>query len=609
MRTATCAFLALLCVSLSTAQSPEHAYLHVLHPQRGGTAAGVIEDASFTVQPAGLYMEIGVFLTLSADGSYFQNGDSLETALYFTLPEEAVVTDSWLWVGDDIVRAEIIDRWTARTIYENIVRRRQDPSVLFKNGRNYELRVYPLIKGEERRIKMTYQVPATWTLDQVTAALPTHLLRASGKPIAAPRLRVWTDETWTAPAVIGGSEVSRTEGEFDGRPFVDIVLPANASTRALSVALPAPLKNGLYFGHTQFRNEGYYELLFFPGRAIPTLSPRRVVLLIDYDITKATIPYADVLESARTLLKQTLLPSDAFNVFVSRLTIDPVNPGWIPALPSAIDGVFDQLAGEPASAYSNLPGLLAGGIEFVNNTGGEGTVALISSSDQAGSLNLANPLLTDVQRLIGDSSINIHIADFSDGRATPNYIGDRVYRGNEYLYRNLARATGGQYLAIGTQGSLGAVLGEIFQAASGSIGLFDLHATMQTGFTYGRFSSTDGSSSIYLSEPVRQFGKYFGTFPFVLEASGVLNSVPFQQRLQIDFADAVTADTTLAAAWAGRQIAMLEAGPRTNESIVDVIAYSIDARVLSDYTAFIALEPEQGGDICTSEQCEDDSGT
>ncbi|MEM1271842.1 MAG: T9SS type A sorting domain-containing protein, partial [Bacteroidota bacterium] len=47
----------------------------------------------------------------------------------------------------------------------------------------------------------------------------------------------------------------------------------------------------------------------------------------------------------------------------------------------------------------------------------------------------------------------------------------------------------------------------------------------------------------------------------------------------------------------------------TNESIVDVIAYSIDARVLSDYTAFIALEPEQGGDICTSEQCEDDSGT
>ena len=62
---------------------------------------------------------------------------------------------------------------------------------------------------------------------------------------------------------------------------------------------------------------------------------------------------------------------------------------------------------------------------------------------------------------------------------------------------------------------------------------------------------------------------------------------------------------TLAALWTGRLIAQLERGVQSNDVVSQIIAESIDQRVLSRYTAFIALEPSQGGEVCSG--CEDET--
>ena len=71
---------------------------------------GTIEEATLSVSPKGLFMEYGLYLTFSARGTNFNQNDSVEVVLDFELPQNAIVTDSWLWIGSTIVTGKQIGR-------------------------------------------------------------------------------------------------------------------------------------------------------------------------------------------------------------------------------------------------------------------------------------------------------------------------------------------------------------------------------------------------------------------------------------------------------------------------------------------------------------------
>lgn len=157
--------LGMLCLLIGKAQQTSFV---VLNPQQNWYQySATLEEATITLRPVGLYTEVGLYLTVSAKEAQFQKGTQLEAVLNFSLPANSIVNDSWLWIDTTIIRAKILDRWTASTIYENIVNRRKDPSILTKevNGR-YTLRIYPLIMGESRKVKINYLVPGNWSTIQ-----------------------------------------------------------------------------------------------------------------------------------------------------------------------------------------------------------------------------------------------------------------------------------------------------------------------------------------------------------------------------------------------------------------------------------------------------------
>ena len=124
---------------MTTADSAPGAVLPSRPRSEGAVACSFkerIEEAVVSVHPKGIYMEVGhIPDVLCARGVLFCSAqDTLEVEYFFSLPDGAVVTDSWLWVEDVIIRADIQDAWTAQETYENIVRRRRDPSILYKRG-------------------------------------------------------------------------------------------------------------------------------------------------------------------------------------------------------------------------------------------------------------------------------------------------------------------------------------------------------------------------------------------------------------------------------------------------------------------------------------------
>ena len=86
-----------------------------------------------------------------------QHRRQMEGTYYFPLPEAAAVSDFALYIDGKRVEGEVLDKDTARKIYEDIVRRMEDPALLEHAGSGlFRARVFPIPAGGERRIELGY---------------------------------------------------------------------------------------------------------------------------------------------------------------------------------------------------------------------------------------------------------------------------------------------------------------------------------------------------------------------------------------------------------------------------------------------------------------------
>ena len=147
------------------------ATIQILNPNISGwySYQEEIKLCTLFVQPKGVFTQFDLEMSVSAD-SYQNTGDSLEILYNFNIPQNATINDSWLWVGDTIVKAMLIDRSKASQIYEGLVSRRTDPSILtYNSDGSCVLRVYPLFKGSFRKFRISFLIPNQWTNNSITA--------------------------------------------------------------------------------------------------------------------------------------------------------------------------------------------------------------------------------------------------------------------------------------------------------------------------------------------------------------------------------------------------------------------------------------------------------
>lgn len=584
---------------LSTKLFP-YDWLYVQNPQNPWySGLGTIEDAVVSIKPKGIYMEYGIYLTFSARGLGFSNSDTLEVQFYFDLPANSIVHDSWLWIDDEIIRAEIMDQWTAAGIYEDIVNRRKDPSILFKRGQgNYELRIYPMPGNETRKVKITYLCPTQWNSTNVISSLPTNLLNVSKNPLSSFHILTWPYENWHNPKVVEFPQiefVSHSDSLFGN--YFEAILPSEAIQSNVNFSVDAPFSNGVYVNKFSNNDGGIYQMAFLPSKALDISTSYKAAILIDYDVLKSSYSKEDLINGLKSALLNNLSDKDSFNIIFSKISVFRVSENWISADSSTIENIFQNLDIDQIANYSNMPSLIGNGIDFAKNNGNDGSLLLISNSDQVGEYEIANDLINDLLALM-DPALPIHVVDFQNQNYNYYWFGGRYYTGNEYFYSNLTRLTSANYFSLLNGGSLSEILSAAFQSLSGFISSFDLYTDLGNGFCYGRYSLDMNINSVYLNKPILQVGKFMGDFPFIIEVSGVYNSIPISQQFILNEEDIFSSDSLSEEAWAGNYIKYLENQPQTNDIVNEIVDYSITERVLSVYSAFLCLEPEQGGVVC-----------
>lgn len=605
--------LALLFVlpSASFSQYSGYANLILQNPQGWQQEAVNFSEVTMVVRPKGIYTEVGLYLTITDDTGNWDSSTQLEAILNFGLPADAIVNDSWLWIDDIVVQADIIDRWTASDIYEAIVDRRQDPSILFKNSEtDYQLRIYPLFGTQSRKVKINLLLPNTWTEEQVLLQLPYYLFQNGNGPIPPLTIRVVSDSVWKAPRFENSNfSFVEAENEVLGK-FYESTLPA-ANTDAPLIRFDSPMREGVYLKTFEEKNNHYYELVLLPSQlfAAQDIPPRKLMVLVHYDPANTSMSLETLLTKINQQLKQHLRPIDEFNLMFSYVSPSPLASEWIPAEDAQIDSLFQTIPLEAISSFF-LPELLIKGTEWVVDHSDNGKIFLFANSNRENELDLANQLIKELRSITEDQNVPFYISDYQADNWVDTYFGGAHYQGNEYLYSNLTKISNGASQSL-IDGFFEENNNVLFADLSSMVGTMDLYTSLQDGFCFNRFNLDKQTELTNFNTPIRQVGRYLGNFPFVVEIAGELEEQVFFDGVSIPEVAIETGDIETQLAWSGERIKKLEQETNTagyypdNRLIYDIIEESIQRRILSLYTAFLALEPSQGGVPCDA--CLDES--
>jgi hypothetical protein len=586
-------------------------YMRVVDPKttwRNGTPS--ITQATISIRPRGLYVEYGVYLTYSAQQTLYNLAtDTLEIQHYFQLPQGAAFNDSWLWVDNFIMKALLWDRVSATSLYEGIVKRRQDPSILYKNGTtNYEYRIFPLVGNQTRRVKLNFYMPAKWSPSQLTSAIPLSILTTSSR-IPTVDLIVYESNNWANPTVDMAPNLTWTtitDSTFGTSKRATLTGLNSASVA--NISYKSMENNPYFFSNAPIAgtDEGYYQLAFSPKAIIndTTSVPKKILFLIDYDASKTILSAQQIQQMMKKNIRENLNPRDSFNIFYNRLTTQKVYSNWVVADSANIERAFATIS-SPSVGMNNtsiLSSMIPEGYDFVKTRRG-GEVLIASSNGAFASLVGVQNFYADLERQFSPLPIT-HVFDFSSKSLTQYlWAQNRSYYGNELLYNVLTSNTRGNFVNVAsyypTVAELEKGATDIFQQLIPSSPI-DVTVKPTVGLTYERFNLAETGSQTFM-----QVGKYKGTLPLNIDVTTInaLNQI-VTGRLVVQANPIAVSDSSNKQLFGAAKIRSMETTVPMNNSLINrIIQESKTYRILSNYTAFIALEPslQKPCDSCRDE--------
>ncbi len=130
----------------------------------------------------------------------------LEGIYIFPLPEEAAISEFAMYVDGEKWEGEILPRDEARTIYEDIVRRRLDPALLEYVGRDtFKASIFPIEPGDERRVELAYSQILQNDGGLIKYVYPLDTERFSARPLEEVVITVHVDSAQPIRAIYSPS--------------------------------------------------------------------------------------------------------------------------------------------------------------------------------------------------------------------------------------------------------------------------------------------------------------------------------------------------------------------------------------------------------------------
>lgn len=307
-----------------------------------------IDNATLVIEPHGGYAEQSLYLKYSDHGN-FLGYNNVQITHRFELPPGSVINDMWLWIGDSIVKAIILDTWTGRHVYDSIVNLKRDPAYLFKNNNQYELRVFPLTGGSFRKVKINIITPVRFVNNEATVDLPLKMLKADNNTVKQLNLGFrYKDNVWGYPVLAEAPQLEfPTYADTNGYHYRKAVLPDISSFSTLGLKYQINFVEGRYFqSQENFLGKNYFQYSIGLKEAFNLkIDSTGKKVLVALDLSGGyNKNFFELIPNLKATLKSALGKYDFFKLTVAGAgQLKPLLTGWTAATPANIDNILNTL--------------------------------------------------------------------------------------------------------------------------------------------------------------------------------------------------------------------------------------------------------------------------
>jgi Flp pilus assembly protein TadD len=293
----------------------------------------------------------------------------LEGVFHFPLPQDASISGFGMWIGDNLVEADVVEKQRAREIYEIILQEKRDPGLLEWSGGNmFKARVYPIWAHSEKRIKITYTqvLPLRGNSYRYSYGLQSEMLKQN--PLRQLDIDVKVSSALPLKSVTSPTHMTRSDQtghaahlEFSAQEYVP--------TRDFEVVVEVEGKQSevVVIPHRR-GDDGYFLMQVMPpgtegaqGRALlPDSQPLRLLVLAD---TSASMDQGQRTNQAGFLvaLLGSLTPKDTVNVACCDVECDWAFEKPLPATYPNIQAIRRLVANRVSLGWTDLDKAFASG--------------------------------------------------------------------------------------------------------------------------------------------------------------------------------------------------------------------------------------------------------
>lgn len=532
----------------------------------------------------------------------------LEGRYRFPLPADASISRLALWVGNDLVEGEVLEKDRAKAIFQQIVDdtvRPRDPALLeWVSGSEFSLKIFPIPAKGSRKVILAYNqiLPAEGGRVRYVYPLSLGADRATKINDFSMSIRAMNSNGSMGDVMTPGyaASIATKEGnvnvDYQAKEFVpndDFVVnfksgsggtvraasytPKEGEFQATSKSAPAKDKTE----PAKTPQENYFalrlEAALPEGAPLPERSRRDIVLTVDTSHSQSRETLDRSVKLVGGLLRQ-MDPDEQFVIMAcdSACSVYP-EKGFAASSAASMDAAEKWLGAKTPGGSSDIAGALLSATERLGSVGKGQLIYLGDGAASSGELSV-DTIASRVRSKMDPQKYDLRFLGM--GRTV-----------DDVTLAGLARTFGGTYERVQTGDHLEERIGEIGMGLRSPVVRW-VTAILPEGMTdvYPR-----QLPNLRLGQEIMLFGKMTGPATGDVQLNGDLAGTKYGVRKALNFAAASTAEKgnpLVPRLWAESRLRDLETSD-DQTSVKEAVELSKRFHVMSRHTSFLVLENEQ----------------
>ena len=507
----------------------------------------------------------------------------LEATYLFPIPEGAAIKEFKLWMGNEPIPGEVLDKDEARRIYEEIVRRRIDPGLLEYMDRGlFKASIYPVPAHGEQRIEIEYTEVLSQNNNTVRYNYPLNTERFSSQPIETVRVSVDINSKIPIKNVYSPSHNVSTRRpddktatisyeETNTRPDIDFTIYYTLSEDDIGMGLLTYRPAG---------EDGYFLFMASPRAEVQQKQVAAKDIVFVFDRTGSMS--GEKIEQAREALKfalNNLNDKDRFNVVPFNEAPDPLFTGLKSATKDNIKKALELAGSLTAEGGTNIDEALTKSLPMLDDKNRPSFIMFLTDGLPTVGVTDIDTILTDVKKAAPG---NVRLFAFGVG-----------YDVNTFLLDKMTAAHKGAPEYVRPGEDLEVKVSTLYRKISYPI-LSDLTVDFGGMDAYDMFPSE--LPDLFKGSQIIVAGRYRGKSDAKIKLTGRAEDKDHSFKLNQTLDESTPFNDFIPLLWAQRKIGFLLAEIRlhgSNQELVqEVIRLSKKHGIITEYTSFLVREPE-----------------